>query len=92
MMVQLTLDLEPERVRDCLAEMRAFARGGLGGRARLRAVLPTLFSHFEIPPAMHADLLHQCALSPFYDIVGQRTSFYLNRHDAKKEDAPSSCM
>jgi hypothetical protein len=73
-------------VRECLAEMRAFARGGLPGRARLLAVLPSLFAHFEIPAPMHADLVHQCGLRPFYDVVGQRTSFYLNAREAKKED------
>ena len=83
---QLTLDVDAEGVRDCLAEMRAFARGGLTGQARLRDVLPSLFAHYAIPPSMHADLLDQCALRPFYDVVAQRTSFYLNAREAKKED------
>ena len=93
---QLTIDVHAADVRGCLAEMQAFARGGLGGQARLRQVLASLFTHFEIPPSMHADLLHRCALRPFYDVVNRRTSFYLRNDPAdgaasasmmKKEDA-----
>jgi hypothetical protein len=73
-------------VRECLAEMRAFARGGLPGRARLLAVLPSLFAHFEIPAPMHADLVHQCGLRPFYDVVRQRTAFYLFSGGASSSD------
>ena len=78
--------LAPHTARECLAEMRAFARGGLPGRARLLAVLPSLFAHFEIPAPMHADLVHQCGLRPFYDVVRQRTAFYLFTGGAASSD------
>jgi hypothetical protein len=78
--------LASHTVRECLAEMRAFARGGLPGRARLLAVLPSLFAHFEIPAPMHADLVHQCGLRPFYDVVRQRTAFYLFSGGASSSD------
>lgn len=83
---QLALSTTPHTVRECLAEMRAFARGGLPGRARLLAVLPSLFAHFEIPAPMHADLVHQCGLRPFYDVVRQRTAFYLFSGGASSSD------
>jgi hypothetical protein len=82
---QLALCADPNSVRECIAEMDAFVRGGLPGQARLLEVLPSIFKHFAIPATMHADMVHRCGMHPFYDVVRQRVGFYLNHHHRDDE-------
>lgn len=64
-------------VGGCLAEMRAFQRGGIGGLARLHAVLPSLWIHYRVPPPAHRKLLARMGLRAYTDTLTQRISFYL---------------
>lgn len=53
------------QVLGCTAEIRAFARGGTPGLARLKEVLPNVFRHYEIPTKFQqARILMACKLRP----------------------------
>jgi hypothetical protein len=67
----------PANTADCLAEMRAFQRGGIGGLARLREVLPTLWLHYRVPQQAHRKLLARIGLRSYLDTLTQRILFYL---------------
>jgi hypothetical protein len=52
-------------VSGCTAEIRAFARGGTPGLARLKQVLPTIFRHYGVPTKyQQAKILLACRLRP----------------------------
>ena len=49
----------------CVSEVRAFARGGPAGLARLQQVLPNIFSHYGIMSrSQQASVLCQCGVWP----------------------------
>lgn len=53
------------QVSSCTAEIRAFARGGTPGLARLKEVLPRIFQHYGIPTKFQqAQILMACRLRP----------------------------
>jgi hypothetical protein len=55
-------------VSGCTTEVRAFARGGTPGLARLREVLPTIFRHYGIPNKFQqAQILMACRLRPIQE-------------------------
>jgi hypothetical protein len=55
-------------VSGCTTEIRAFARGGTPGLARLKQVLPTIFRHYGVPTKYEqARILIACKLRPIQD-------------------------
>jgi hypothetical protein len=58
----------------CTAEIRAFVRGGTPGLARLKEVLPNVFSFYGIPTKyQQARVLMSCKLKPIQE--GQHVTF-----------------
>ena len=58
----------------CTAEIRAFARGGTPGLARLREVLPNIFSFYNISGSyQQAQVLMACKLTPIQ--AGRHVTF-----------------
>ena len=58
----------------CTAEIRAFARGGTPGLARLRKVLPNIFDFYDIPTKyQQAKVLMACKLTPIQE--GRHVTF-----------------
>ena len=67
-------------IEACLAEMRAFRRGGLPGMARLREVLPSVLRHYRVPRQLHRAVVAKAGLRPYLvtGTVRRRVSFYLD--------------
>lgn len=74
---QATLDPRYDAA-GCLAELRAFCRGGAPGLERLHRVLPAIFRHYCVPEAQQRALLGEFGLRPHYDTLARRVSFYLD--------------
>ena len=54
----------------CKQEILAFARGGPGGLARLREVLPSIFVYFEIITLEEKScILRECSLTPLINAM-----------------------
>lgn len=68
-------------VEGCCAEMRAFLRGGVAGRARLWRVLDRLWEHFAIPPPARRKLLARHGLRAYTDTLRGTLSFYVRERD-----------
>ena len=61
-------------VQGCTAEIRAFVRGGTPGLARLKEVLPNVFTFYGIPTKyQQARVLMSCKLIPIQE--GQHVTF-----------------
>ena len=53
------------RKEACKQEIKAFTRGGIGGLARLREVLASIFAYFEIVTLGEKScILRECGLTP----------------------------
>ena len=68
-------------IEACLAEMRAFRRGGLPGLARLREVLPGMMRHYRVPRRLQRAVVAKAGLRPHVLTGGclrRRVSFYLD--------------
>ena len=60
-------------------EIRAFLGGGMAALARLKEILPSLFSYFQIITLdSRAKLLIKCGLTPIHEDNASEITFYFN--------------
>ncbi len=69
----------PMTEANCMLEIKAFLGGGVPGQARLKQILPSLFSYFKIITMdSRARLLCNCGLAPIYGEEPSEVTFFFN--------------
>jgi len=67
---------------ECIREVQAFTRGGLGGLSRLSQVLPSIFIHYEIESLKDkSEILRACNQRPISTSDGQDISFVFQTYE-----------